>query len=264
MAAYVEATVKQIFIFDIHADKISKSLLDTLAKIRQPEHILIGIDALIKFNNLLDMVFMPTFKEQPDPTPGSNTIIIKGWDCFLLNTRFKPVQWKFGKKVLILTGGSDATNLGKTLPSLLNVSFDRELEIHWVIGPYSGEPVLPASSIHQWVLHRAPQSLDALMLETNFAITVYGVSFFELIYYGVPTVVFSPYGNKDDEELMTISNEQVALVANDENDAVKKFNQLLTNHSLASSISDKAKLNMSVPGGNKFVEMVEKLIAKKW
>ena len=166
--------------------------------------------------------------------------------------------------MLILTGGSDATNLGKTLPSLLNVSFDRELEIHWVIGPYSGEPVLPASSIHQWVLHRAPQSLDALMLETNFAITVYGVSFFELIYYGVPTVVFSPYGNKDDEELMTISNEQVALVANDENDAVKKFNQLLTNHSLASSISDKAKLNMSVPGGNKFVEMVEKLIAKKW
>ena len=98
------------------------------------------------------------------------------------------------------------------------------------------------------------------MVKVNYAITVYGVSFFELLYYGIPTVVFSPYGEKDANELSAIFREEVAMVAKNSDDAVLKLKELMANDVLAKQLSQRSKLKLSVLGGKKFVQAVSDLL----
>jgi spore coat polysaccharide biosynthesis predicted glycosyltransferase SpsG len=107
--------------------------------------------------------------------------------------------------------------------------------------------------------HQSPSDLDHLMAEANYAVTVYGVSFFELLYYGVPTVVFSPYGDKDSAELAAIAKEGIALVAKDEVDAVGKLKALMADNKLAASLSQHARQKTSALGGQKIAQAVAEL-----
>ena len=107
--------------------------------------------------------------------------------------------------------------------------------------------------------HQSPASLDDLLVASNYALTVYGVSFFELLHYGVPTVVFSPYGNRDDAELAQIADLGIALVAKDELDAVEKLNELMAQDHLSTSLSQCARKTLAISGKDKFTQAVADL-----
>jgi UDP-N-acetylglucosamine:LPS N-acetylglucosamine transferase len=66
-------------------------------------------------------------------------------------------------------------------------------------------------------------------VQSNYAITVFGISFFEILQYGVPSVVFSPYNNKDNEELEALKKEEVAMIANNSRLAVEGLFKLMNN-----------------------------------
>ena len=108
--------------------------------------------------------------------------------------------------------------------------------------------------------HQSPQGLDELMVSANYAITVFGVGFFELLHYGVPTVVFSPYGSKDDEELAGIAREGIARVATNEVAAVAELKALIVDNTLASSLSRCAKQKLSVSGGHKLTRAIAEMM----
>jgi spore coat polysaccharide biosynthesis predicted glycosyltransferase SpsG len=150
--------------------------------------------------------------------------------------------------VLILTGGSDISNLGKTLPSQLDQILDNNSELHWVKGPLSKDPNLPEKCRLNWTIHASPQRLDHLIVQSNYAITVFGISFFEILQYGVPSVVFSPYNNKDNEELEALKKEEVAMIANNSRLAVEGLFKLMNNDEIASKYSVNALKRMSING----------------
>ena len=87
------------------------------------------------------------------------------------------------EQVLALTGGSDATGLGKTWPTLLNETLAIETKLDWVTGTYAQQPVWPLTPRFSMLNYQSPSGLDNLMVAANYAVTVYGVSFFELLYY---------------------------------------------------------------------------------
>ena len=256
----VQAHNIQIIVFDLYPLQIPESFSDLLSELRQDNCKLISIDGLIDYHNKLDLIFIPSFHFLPPLELNIEIPVLFGWDCYLLNIKSKPAEWKPGKRVLVLTGGSDVTKLGETLHAQLNAVLPDFTEVNWVTGPYAETPVWPELQKIKMSNYNAPSGLDELMLKSNYALTVYGVSFFELLYYGVPTVVFSPYGNKDDVELAVIEAEGIALVATDEIDAVHKLKQLMASDNLAMSLSKKAKQMMSVPGGQKFVQAVSELV----
>ena len=256
----VQAHDIQIIVFDLYPQQIPENFADLLTGLRQDNCKLISIDGLIDYHDKLDLIFIPSFHFTPPLELNIDTTVLFGWDCYLLNIKSKPVEWKPGKRILVLTGGSDTTKLGETLPTQLDAVLPDYTELHWVTGPYAKAPVWPKSQRLETLNHQAPSGLDDLMLKSNYALTVFGVSFFELLYYGIPTVVFSPYGNKDDEVLDLIEAEGVALVARDEVDAVHKLKQLMVNNKLAVSLSEKARQKMSVPGGQRFVQAVSELL----
>jgi UDP-N-acetylglucosamine:LPS N-acetylglucosamine transferase len=78
--------------------------------------------------------------------------------------------------------------------------------------------------------------------------TVFGVSFFEVLQYGIPTVVFSPYGVKDNKELDALSKEDVAIVVANSSCAINSLVELMTDEELARKYSLNALKKMSING----------------
>lgn len=250
----------QVVVLDLHPRLVPTDIDVLLTVLRQGGCKVIGVDGLLSHRHNLDLIFIPSFRFFPPDGLTGTAPILFGWDCFLLNVKRSAVEWKTGRQVIALTGGSDATCLGRTLPTLLNAALPGGTALHWVTGPYAQQPVWPVAPRFSMVDHNSPSGLDDLMLRANYAVTVYGASFFELLYYGVPTVVFSPYGNKDDAELAAIAAEGVALVAQDEVEAVVKLKELMADEALAISLSRRARQRLAVPGGHKFAQAVAALL----
>lgn len=250
-----------VIVLDLHPCLVPQDIDDLLKALRQEGRKVIGVDDSLCHCYNLDMLFIPAFQCSLSRNTYGTPPIVFGWDCFLLNVKRSPVVWKPGRYVLALTGGSDATGLGKTFPTLLNETLSDDTELHWVTGPYAQPPVWPSSSSFYMLNHQAPAGLDDLMVSSTYAVTVYGVSFFELLYYGVPTVVFSPYGGKDDAELAAIAEAGIAVVAEDEIEAVEKLKELMTNDATAVALSQKARHKLSVFGGHTFAQAVAALLA---
>jgi len=258
LAAELEA---KVVILDLHPRLLSADIDTLLRGLRRNGHKVVGVDSLVGHADNLDLLFIPSFYFSPSQDLNTTTPVLYGWDCYLLNVKGPAIEWQPGKRVLALAGGSDATGLGETLPVLLDAELPADTELHWVTGPYARQPVWPMAPRISMENHQAPSGLDELMMSTNYAVTVYGVSFFELLYYGIPTVVFSPYGDKDNAELAAVAAEEVALVAADENEAVRKLNELMADAGLADGLSRKARQRLMVPGGQRLARAVAELVA---
>jgi spore coat polysaccharide biosynthesis predicted glycosyltransferase SpsG len=166
-------------------------------------------------------------------------------------------------KVLILTGGSDISNLGRTLPAQLDELLDKNIELHWVKGPFSSAPNLPKECRLNWVVHNAPEQLDELIVQSDYVMTVFGVSFFEVLQYGIPAVVFSPYSNKDNNELDALSEEGVAMAVNNSKLAINGLIELMNNDELSKEYSMNALKKMSVNGAKNLSKEIYSLIGLK-
>lgn len=216
-------------VLDLAPSRIPESMPGLLAELGRQDVLRVGIDSLHSLagpTGLLDLLCLPSFHVAPSllaactPTP-----VRHGWPYYLLPPA--PPSWQPGHRVLALTGGSDATRLGETLPGELDRALPTGSEIHWVRGPYAAQPDLPASPRLKWLIHDAPSQLGSLMDASNYAITVYGVSFFELIQRGIPSVVFSPYGTRDTDELGPLAAADAAVVTNDAPTAVTALARLM-------------------------------------
>lgn len=266
LCATISATTAEnppdLVIFDLQPQRIPPDITVLLSTLKASGCKLITIDAMADLRHLVDLVFIPAFQLKPELNQGDISRLVYGWDCFLLKVAARTTHWQDGKNLLVLTGGSDATNLGQSWPALLNTALPADTTLHWVTGPYAALPQWPGQSRITFCNHQAPDNLQQLMGSANYAVTVYGVSFYELLYYGVPTVVFSPYGDKDASELDAIAASGIALVAKDEKEAIVKLNQLMASPSVATAISAKAARQMARPGEQKLVGLITQLLDK--
>ena len=239
-----------VVLFDLHSQSLpSYSLMSQmLSSLQSSGAKVIGIDGLFDFSSFLDLIFIPSIHIPSSIIEKVLCPLIYGWDCFLLNLSQKPLDWRPGNRILALSGGSDTTGLAYTLPEILDTKLPTHSELHWVTGPYSDHPSIPINPRINFITHNAPSGLGSLMSASNYAITVFGVSFFELLFLGVPTVVFSPYDGKDDEQLQAVSEAGVALIARDLFEASDQLALLLRDDDLAFQISSKARLHLNVPG----------------
>lgn len=249
-----------LVVFDIHPNLVPGAMRTLLYELRAMGCKVVAVDALASFSPLLDLLFIPSFRFSI-PFGADASKFRYGWDCYLLNSmEYGLWSWSPGSNVLVLTGGSDATGLGRTLPSMLDAAFAGDKIFHWVVGPYADDPLLPKHPQNTFKLHKGLADLGRLMHEVNYAVTVFGVSFFELLSCGVPTVVFSPYGTKYNTELEALDSERVALVAQDEGHAVKRMGRLMADDELAKDLSVCAKEKVPCNGGQTFVEAVTRVL----
>ena len=251
-----------IIFFDIFEKNLADDLSLLFKDLKKQKKTLISIDGLIKYSEFLDLVWIPSFYFDKKVAYKGISKIKYGWDYYLIQKRYSNKKWKPGKKVLVLTGASDVCKLGETLPSALDKKLKINNEITWVKGPFSSDPVIPNNSKSKWKVSERPENLDSLILQSNYVLTVYGVSFFEALQYGIPCVVFSPYGTKDEKELNEINKQNVAFVSNTAEDAVKGLFEIINNEEMAQKFSQNALNIMKHNGVKKLCEEVYCLIGK--
>lgn len=240
-----------VVLLDLQPLQVPAELGRALHAWREAGTKVVAIDGLLAWRPELDLIFLPSFQFKPPADLKDGAPIVYGWDCFLLDPQWAPMPWKPGRQVLALTGGSDATQLGETWPCQLDQALPEDVALHWVTGPFARRPAWPAEPRIRMVEHVAPSGLGGLMQQVQYAVTVFGVSFFELLYLGVPTVVFSPYGGKDAPEIAAIAEAGVALVAADEREATQRLNSLLNDDALAAQLSNRARSTLGRSGAER-------------
>jgi len=261
-ASLLEAIQPSIVLLDLAPQSLPFDLTQFLTISRARNIKLVAIDGLLTHREQLDLMFIPSFRHPATPWQTQRGAkVVYGWDCFLLADIPNPLPWHSGPKVLVLTGGSDTTLLGRTWPTLLNDRLPNGTDVDWVTGPFAQAPVWPQTPRIRMTQHLAPNGLQTLMSTTNYAVTVYGVSFFELLQLGVPTVVFSPYGEKDAPELQEIEQEELAIVAKDEKDATQKLIALMNNEELAAQLSGTAAGRLKSQGVDRLCSEVKMLMS---
>lgn len=224
---------------------------------------IIAIDNLPGGSRFIDLLYIPSFSQSNLSSQSNKIKVVSGWDCYLLNIREDQKHKPAEENILILTGGSDSTGLGKVWPHLLSNKLKEKKTINWVTGPYAEKPNFPTHSNNKFVEHLAPTNLTDLMAGATVSSTVFGVSFFELIALGVPTVVFSPYGNKDKNELTEIERLGVALVAEDEVEATELLSVLINNKSKRERLKKQCGFVMRNFSGRKLSKEVHELLTRK-
>ena len=249
-------------VFDIYQSHNISNLDNLFIELKQQNIFIIGIDSLIEYCDILDLIWIPSFNFDNNKYSNCKSLLRSGWDTYLIQKRLNHKKWRSGSKILVLTGGSDVANLGKILPTQLDQILDKNSEVHWVKGPLSDDPILPERQKLKWILHDAPQQLDELIVECNYVLAVFGISFFEVLQYGIPTVVFSPYDNKDDKDLVALSKEDVAIVSYNSEAAIKELSNLMINQKLANKLSMNALKTMSINGSQQLSKEIHSLLKR--
>lgn len=251
-----------VVVMDFHKSADGIALLNFLKKNRARGVKLIAVDSLIAHQQYLDHIWVPSihFDLSKVSSEKESCNVSFGWDHFLLARNEVSPNWNPGNEVLVMTGGSDVLDLGAWLPQALDKKLPAASKINWIKGPYSNRPNIPKRSKLDWQVHDSPRNIDKLICSSSYVLTLYGVSFFEAIQYGLPTVVVPLYPSENICELALIRKDKVAMVAIDAESSVGDLVDLMTNDSLAKEISEKAKAKMNINGCNLLVSKISDII----
>ena len=249
-----------LIFFDLNKKFIKDNFNESLRKLQIMGTKLIAIDGLLNFQKHLDLIFIPSFYFPLNESAYINhSKIVYGWDSYLIDEKKVALEWKNGTNILVFNGGSNVNQLSNNLVAALDKNLPSESIINLVIGPFSFRQNLPNQSRTQIIEHQAPDNLNLIMSKANYAVTVYGVTF-ELLKIGIPTVVFSPYGDKDQEELKIIEKLGLAMVAHNEYDATEMLIDLINDQTRARAFSIKSINQMKDSGVEKLTSEVKELI----
>lgn len=224
---------------------------------------LIGIDGLFSFVDKLDLIHVPSFYlapqfQSPKPTSAKSGKISYGWGNYLLPHVMERNPWPGGNKLLVMTGGSDAQCLGEIWPLMLDERLPIETEVNWVQGPFATAPNIPQKSRLSWVCHNSPANLKSLMADTSYALTVHGVSLFELLQLGIPVVTLAPSPHFSGE-MHALDEEEITVITDSPEAAATAIDGLMRDTTHAQKLALRALTKLSQSDGG--VVLTEKIMA---
>ncbi|WP_262694972.1 cytidylyltransferase domain-containing protein [Kordiimonas aquimaris] len=220
--------IYDVVILDLKAiDHHTNSLLGKL----NDQTLIVGVDIQAMNADLFDLVWMPSVHVPQKLIKSAGTRLRYGMSCYLLRdpnqVSCRPDMIK-EKSVIVLTGGADPIGLSQTLPEQIRNVLADDTKITWVRGPYANEPNIDTNR-ENFVVLNAPEGLHGIISEHTYSLCVYGVTFYECLRAGVPTVVFDPIGAATKEEWTLLKELLPELVADDIDDAFEKLNKLNAN-----------------------------------
>ena len=248
-----------VIVVDVPPSFRSDALVERLEGRRMQGHRVIGIDGP---SDGVDVLIVPSFVIDDEVSRRQQEASLDvrwGWDHLLIDQRRCIAPRLAGSPLLVLTGGSDATGLGRTLPALLDSQLGAGTAVEWVVGPHAPEPELPEAPRLDWRVRRDLKDLRPLMERAGHALAVYGVSVLELLHHGVPTVVLSPYGDRDVRQLEVLEREGLALTATDAERAVERLAALVEDPSSAHDLARRAATRIPELGVERVVDAILEL-----
>lgn len=211
---------KDILIIDIKYSK-EKKLINLISNLENKK---IGIDPTSKAIKLFNMVWYPGIVKKKNLTKiktfsGKNSIVPNG----------KLHKEIIGDKnaILFFTGGSDLKKIGDYLPKELN-NIDEKYKKIWIKSEYSKKPIIKDKKKNNWKIVNNKKNLYSKKIKAKIAFCIFGTTFFELAFKGIPTIVHDPYNNsKHLKDLKILESLNLTIWAKKKSEISKKINLLL-------------------------------------
>lgn len=234
LAVLIEEKTPQAIVFDLPSGQLGDEDRTMLQALQDRGIALFSIDGAIPWPQYYQLDYVPSFHMSASAAHPKR---LWGWGRYLLPRFAKASRTR--PKLLVLTGGSDVLGLGAVWPGLLASSLPANLEITWVRGPFAAEPRLPWADDPRWQISHNPSDPYSLMAEASMALVVYGVSLFECMAHGLPTVTLFP-PKLDPDEAHAFQAFQAAICAEDAQSAVTRVCELLGDEPRASALGERA------------------------
>jgi spore coat polysaccharide biosynthesis protein SpsF (cytidylyltransferase family) len=246
-------------VFDVQGRQAPTNLPELLREFGLAGIRRVGIDSALYWGSDLDQVVVPAILVSPEARAACAVPLEYGWDWLLLPTLPAPV-WRPGGDVLVLIGGSDVTGLGQTLPALLEHHLPPGTRVRWVLGPYAAAPEIPPEPLLDWRVLSLSGGLEPVIRQAGYALAVFGVSCFELLAAGVPTVVFSPYPGGNREELAALAAADAAWVADGAAAAAVRLGKLLAADTVAAAMAQRSAALVDGQGAARLAQRIATLL----
>lgn len=250
----------QVLVLDLPARMIDEAWHRFLDTQRRAGVLIVSLDFTVKKADLVDLQWVPSFYLRGEDEETNNVVF--GWECFLLNAGAVPRTWKPGSDVIVFSGGSDVHGLGERLPALLDARLPAHFRIHWVRGPFAQAPVIPPAANRRldWVTHNNPANIKQLMMQANYGFSLYGVTLFECLHLGLPTVTFAPGRQTDDHELKALAQAELTDVGRDLEETVDHLCTLIFDPHRAQAFSEAGRQRLDGRGPRRLAgKILEKL-----
>lgn len=230
-------------VFDVPQGRLNKEMMLLLQSWKDQGVRLISVDFAIPDHTLITHDHIPCFYCPPSR---NHTKVGFGWDHYLLEGGIH----HGGSGLLVLTGGSDAYGLGQTWPGLLDKALPLDVPVVWIRGPYAPAPAIPWDSQRSWTVVHNPEHMATHFAAADMALTVYGVSFFECLAFGLPTVSWVGHDGVSPEELEALDAAKITVRAPSPEAAVTQMVQLWQNKARQEALAAQARLHMTGNGPN--------------
>ncbi|WP_417463491.1 cytidylyltransferase domain-containing protein [Kordiimonas sp.] len=204
-----------------------EGLDDVLACCKALDAKVLGFDRMVEVDGF-DGYYVPSFYVPEQWLSRRDGKLVFGWDCYLLpNVRRRESHASSMSRIVVLTGSTDVSGAGEWLPAMMDAAVPASVQLEWVQGPRAPAPQLESLVHHdRWSVLQAPDNLSSRLHQYDGAVTLFGMSFFECVAAGLPTVVFDPIHALQKEAWQTFAASGLALAVDGEDglpDAISKL-----------------------------------------
>jgi len=257
IANYCNRESVDILLFDLSVNNIQLDQLRSYIKNKNVK--IVAIDCLEKYQEFIDLMVIPSFYLKSKYSNICQEKLRFGWSYYLVDKPIFKQPWVRGNKIIVMTGGSDVSNLSQKLPILLDNSLSEGSRIIWIQGPYAKPPKLSDRPRLHWEVHRNPKNLIQLIQKSNYAITTYGVTYFELLAYGIPTVLVNSFKSRS-VEIDELVAKNISIITDNHCRGVKALIGLMNNESLAQKLSIRSKKMIDFNGAKRISDCIYRLV----
>ena len=208
------------------------------AFLSQLKNKIIGIDPPSKVLKYFDMAWYPGIVKKKS---SKLTKIFSGKYSVIPNGRLEEQTLGEKNSILFFTGGSDLKKIGDYLPEKLNELNDKYKKI-WIKSKYSKKPKLKGNKKNNWIIIYNKKNLYSKKIKAKIAFCIFGTTFFELAFKGIPVIVHDPYkSSKHIKDLKTLETLNLTIWAKKKSEILKKMILLLNDKKKYRMISENLK-----------------------
>lgn len=222
---------KYLLIIDIKNFE-KKTFLNKIKKFKNKK---IGIDPPSKVFKLLNLAWYPGIVKKKNLKFRKN---FSGKNSILPNGKLDNEIIGESNSILFFTGGSDLHKMSDYLPNQLS-SIDKKYKKIWIKGEYSKKPKIKNKKKNNWQIISNKKNFYSKKIKAKIAFCIFGTTFFELAFKGIPTVVHDQYNTAERlKDLKTLETLNLVIWAKKKSEIAKKINLLLSDKSKYQVISN--------------------------
>ncbi len=192
-----------------------------------------------------------------------------GWDAYLLpdvtplklrtNASQTEGAERTQKSLLVLSGGSDPSNVSAWLPKCLIDHLPHGWCIEWVKGPWANKPVVNHINASVFNIVEGADNLMPIIQQADAVFCLYGVSFFEALAAGKAIIVMDPLGAAMKEEWASLKTENIAEIIDCKSEIPMAMRKILNGH--YSTVNRQEKATQLALGRLTFANFIKQCLA---